>query len=115
MKKIILGLTPLVASSCLKPIDERASDMVVKECNTINNNRGISILTNLDLPAEGEYLTPPQMVHVDKVLQEKTDCHLSVYFDREEGDRTYVVQKNYSTLVPYAYYPRYVRLYPLVI
>jgi len=112
MKQItIIGLAGLIASSCLKPLDERAVEISMKDCESITIN---SVhMRNLDLPADGEYLTLSQIKHVDEVLQEKTDCRLSVYLDILNGDRDYLVQKKDSKYIKINFpKERYTQIYP---
>ena len=98
--KPLIGLTSIIVlASCLKPLDERAIDIAVRECNTVGNGASIR---NLDLPEEKKYLTLSEIAHVDEVLQEKTYCHLgAVYADKVTGDRKYVIQRKNSVFVVY--------------
>jgi len=111
MKKAILGLAALVSSSCLPSIDDRAIELTVKECNNITT-KPVYYVKHLDSPADGKYLTLPQIERVVKVIEEKTDCHLSVYFDRVEGDLDYILQKkNSEVAISLPDQKRYVKLY----
>ena len=112
MKKAIFGLVGIVSlSSCLKPLDERAIDIVVERCNNMSQNS--AFITNLDLPVDNEYLTPSQIARVDYVLQEKTNCYLSVYLDKESGWRCYLVQKENSAFTVTSFkHPQYEKVYP---
>jgi|SRR3989344_8544663 len=113
MKRAILGLAALVTSSCLQPIDERAIELTVKECNNLPY-RGSVMTQTLDLPADDQYLTAEEIAHVDNVLQEKTDCHLSVYLDKVRKERNFLIQKQSSALVITAFeHPRYEKVYPI--
>ena len=115
MKKAMLGLSALIAVSCQKPLDERAIEIVVNECNnTLVNTDSAVILYVLDLPADNEYLSPEQIARVDYVLQEKTDCHLSVYLDKVNGKRAYLVGKEHSAFETRSFQlPRYEKIYPI--
>ena len=106
----MIGLTSIIAlASCLKPLDERAIDIAVGECNVVGNGASIR---NLDLPGEKKYLTLSEIAYVDKVLQEKNDCRLrAVYADKVTGDREYAIQKKNSSFV--VDYPSdYTKIYP---
>ena len=115
MKRAILGLAALVASNCSEPIDERAIKKAVRECNIIPSSHRVAVV-NLDNPEEYGYLTPEQIARVGKVLEDKTDCHLSVYedtFNKSIWSREFVVQKNDSTYDMGSFQPpRYKKLYP---
>ena len=96
MKRAFIGLVVLAASSCastpnrivmeIKPLHERVIEDYVKECDNLTSN-GIYITPF------GYGISPSEIARVGKVLEDKTDCHLSIYFDRKQGDLEYVVEK----------------------
>ena len=117
MKRVFLGLAALVASSCssttsnknvrVKPHDGEVIEEYVKGCDELTSD-------GIYRTSSGYGTSLPEIARVDKVLQGKTSCHLSVYFDRKQGDLEYVVVKgNPEFLIgAFLYEPRYVKLYP---
>ena len=122
MKRAMLGLTVLAGLGCAssnrnvmepKSLSKRVIEESVKGCNELSSSRyGIYFA---DVGGE-EYLIPSEIARVDKIVQEKTDCHLSVYFDRERGNIGYVVEKgNPEFLIKvFLYESRYVKHYPFM-
>ena len=119
MKRAFIGLVVLAASSCastpnrivmeIKPLHERVIEDYVKECDNLTSN-GIYITPF------GYGISPSEIARVGKVLEDKTDCHLSVYedtFNKSIWSREFVVQKNDSTYDMGSFQPpRYKKLYP---
>ncbi len=122
MKRAMLGLTVLAGLGCAssnrnvmepKSLSERVIEESIKGCNELSLSKyGIYFA---DVGGE-ECLTPSDMARVDKIVQEKTYCHLSVYFDRERGKIGYVVEKgNPEFLIKvFLYESRYVKHYPFM-
>ncbi|MBI2125309.1 hypothetical protein HYV87_01735 [Candidatus Woesearchaeota archaeon] len=111
MKKVILGLV-LAVSAC-QSLEERAIEITARECNNLSQH-GAYITTDLDLPVDNEYLTPEEIAHVDNVLQEKTDCQLSVYLDKVRKERSFLIEKQHSALTVTSFeHPRYEKVYPI--
>jgi hypothetical protein len=94
-RAIIVGLATLIASSCQKPLDQRAVEIALQECDSIST-RGVSI-RSLDV-ADEPPLTLSEIAYVDNMLQNRSDCKLSVYVNKVE-DREYVIEKKNSQFV----------------
>ena len=110
MKKALLSLSALIAVSCQKPLDERAIEITVRECNNLGNG---SVILDLDLPVDNEYLTLEQIAYVDKRLQDTTDCFLTVYLENSKAERFYIVQKEHSPLLISENDKRFEKVYPI--
>jgi len=111
MKKVILGLV-LAVSAC-QSLEERAIEITARECNNLSHRSSVMTKT-LDLPADEQYLTAEEIAHVDNVLQEKTDCHLSVYRDKTTKERSFLIEKQHSALTVTSFeHPRYEKVYPI--
>ena len=107
-KSVGIGITALALSGCLQPLDERAIEIAVKDCDTLSHQG--AVVRNLDLPVEGKYLTVSDMAYVNKVLQERTDCYLAAVYEIAKENRGYVIMKKNSTLV--LGYPQLKKIYP---
>ena len=118
MKRAIFGLAALVASSCASTSNKNVIRVVKSHDGEVVEEyvKGCAELTSDGIyrTSSGYGTSLPEIARVDKVLQGKTSCHLSVYFDRKQGDVEFVVVKgNPEFLLGVFYYePRYVKLYP---
>jgi len=119
MKRAILGLAALVASSCAstskeivmrgyKPHDEIVIEKYVEVC--LNFPGGYALYVT-PLGSEPHF---SEIAHVDDVLKEKTDCHLSVYFDRRQRNLKYILERGDPQFFVETFFPEpeYARIYP---